>query len=259
MDRAILLDHLEGEVAALLELAAAPVVSLAAVAPGCAPMTGLDVLHHLGRIYTGVRGWVTEGRRPTHWPTGPDDPAAAAAWVGSAAHAMIDTLLPRRAGSPAATWCPYDRTSGFWFRRMAHETAVHRVDVQQALGRPWRLDPDLATDGIAEAIEVWLGIRLAAPPTGTGRTVLLSTHERDWRIRPLADCIDFPTAGPADATVGGDAAAVWAWVWGRSDDSAPVTITGDPTAADELHRLFATATACPPPGVAVALPGRDAV
>lgn len=241
MEREILLDHLEGEVAELLELADTPVRSLSAVAPGCAPMTGLDVLRHVGRIYSGVHRWVADGRRPTDWPTGPEDPAAVAGWLAPAAHAMIDILLPRRPLFPAATWCPYDRTSGFWFRRMAHETLVHRVDVQQALGRTWWVNPDLATDGINEAVELWLGVRLAAPPAGTGRTVLLSTPERDWRIRPLEKYIDFPTGGPAEATVDGDTAAVWAWVWGRSDDSAPVTITGDPSAAAELRQLFATA------------------
>lgn len=240
MEREILLDHLEGEVAELLELAGTK-TGLTAVAPGCAPMTGHDVLRHLGRIYSGVAGWVGEGRRPTDWPTGPDKPGQLADWVAEAAHAMIDVLLPRKAAAPAATWCPYDRTNGFWFRRMAHETLVHRVDLQQALGREWWVDPKLASDGIAEAVELWLGVRLSAPPAGSGRTVLLSTPERDWRIRPLDKYIDFPQGGPAEAIVDGEPAAVWAWVWGRADAAAPVTVSGDVSAADEVRRLFATA------------------
>ncbi len=239
MEREILLDHLEGEVAELVELAGSP--GLTAVAPGCAPMTGHDVLRHLGRLYAGVADWITQGRRGADWPTGPEDPAALAGWVGDRAHALIDVLLPRPARAPAPTWCPHDRTNGFWFRRMAHETLVHRVDLQQALGREWWVDPALAMDGIAEAVEVWLGTRLPGPPGGSGRTVLLSTPERDWRIRPLDRFFDFPTGGPADATVDGDAAAVWAWVWGRSDAAAPVTVSGDADAATELRRLFATA------------------
>lgn len=53
----------------------------------------------------------------------------------------------------------------FWIRRMAHETAVHRVDAAQAVGERWRVDPELAADGVAEALELWLGWapRLAAP------------------------------------------------------------------------------------------------
>jgi uncharacterized protein (TIGR03083 family) len=240
MEREILLDHLEGEVAEVLELATTA-TGLDAVAPGCAPMTGSDVLRHLGRIYSGVTDWVRQGRRSIDWPNGPADPDHLAVWIADAAHRMIDVLLPRPAGAPAATWCPYDRTNGFWFRRMAHETAVHRVDLHQALGREWSVNPELASDGIAEAIELWLGVRLAAPPAGSGRTVLLSTPERDWRIRPLQAYVDFPQGGTADATVDGEPAAVWAWVWGRSDDSVPVSVTGDPTAADEVRRLFATA------------------
>ncbi len=241
MERELLLDHLEGEVAEVIELAGAPTAALATVAPGCAPMTGEDVLRHLGRIYSGVRGWVSDGRRPTDWPTGPADPAELAGWVAAAAHAMIDTLLPRSPRSPAATWCPHDRTTGFWFRRMAHETVVHRVDLQQALGREWRVDPGLATDGIDEAVEVWLGVRLTSAPGGTGRTVLLSTPDRDWRIRSLPTSLDFPQDGTADATVAGDAAAVWAWVWGRADAAVPVTLSGDLGAAEELRGLFGRA------------------
>lgn len=239
MDPAILLDHLEGEVAELLELADIT-TGLTAVAPGCAPMTGSDVLRHLGRIYGGVADWVSRGRRPDDWPDGPAQDSALAPWVAEAAHTMIDTLLPRPARSPAATWCPYDRTSGFWFRRMAHETVVHRVDVQQALGREWWVDPKVALDGIAEAVELWLGVARSAPPAGSGRTVLLSTPQRDWRIRPLATRLDFPQGGTAEATVDGSEAAVWAWVWGRSDASTPVTVSGDPSAAAELRELFAT-------------------
>lgn len=240
MEREILLDHLEGEVAEVLELAGTR-AGLGTVAPGCAPMTGYDVLRHLGRIYSGVTGWITDGRRPADWPTGPEKTKDLSGWLADAAHTMIDVLLPRPARAPAASWCPYDHTNGFWFRRMAHETVVHRVDLLQALGREWWIDPKLAEDGIAEAIEVWLGVRLGTPPPGSGRTVLLSTPERDWRIRPLDRYLDFPQGGTADATVDGEMAAVWAWVWGRADDAAPVTVTGDPTAADEVRRLFATA------------------
>lgn len=238
MEREILLDHLEGEVAELLDSAGAAASDLDAVAPGCAPMTGREVISHVGTVYLGVRQWIVDGRRPVPWPIPPDS-GDLAGWVTAAAHELIDTLLPRKAPAPCATWCPWDRTNGFWFRRMAHETAVHRVDVAQALGRPWSVDPALASDGIEEAIELRLGTALGAEVGGSGRTVVLDTPERDWRIRPTVRYFDFPSAGPADATVAGDTAAVWAWVWGRADTLHPVTISGDTSAAEELRQLFA--------------------
>ena len=36
--------------------------------------------------------------------------------------------------APSWTWWPDDQTAGFWLRRMAQETAVHRVDVELPLG-----------------------------------------------------------------------------------------------------------------------------
>src|SRR3712207_7465665 len=56
------------------------------------------------------------------------------------------TTLFRSAADPAApTWSfTTDRTAGFWVRRQALETAVHRWDAQHAAGEPERIDPALA-------------------------------------------------------------------------------------------------------------------
>ena len=239
MDRETLLDNFEVEVALLVDLAGETTQPLRSVAPACAPMTVEDLFGHLGRIYTGVRSWVLDGRRPDDWPV----PATAASvdWMTAAAHELISVLLPRQARSKCATWCATDRTAGFWFRRMAHETAVHRVDVAQALGAIWNVDDELGTDGIDEAIELWLGTRTGTAVNGSGKTVRLTTDTHHWFLRPLSETVDFPTGGPADATVSGDTAAVWAWVWGRTDAAHPVEISGDAAAAQELRALFARA------------------
>lgn len=35
---------------------------------------------------------------------------------------------------PAGTWYGPDQSVGFWIRRMAHETAIHRIDAEIAAG-----------------------------------------------------------------------------------------------------------------------------
>ena len=49
-------------------------------------------------------------------------------------------------------------TAAFWFRRQAHETAVHRWDAQRA-ATPSSVDPidaTLAADGVDEWLEVFV-------------------------------------------------------------------------------------------------------
>ena len=75
-------------------------------------------------------------------------------------HASLDALLAelreRGPEAPAYTWWPADQTVGFWFRRMAQETAVHRLDVEDGRGTPTPIDPELAVDGIDEVLELFL-------------------------------------------------------------------------------------------------------
>ena len=131
---------------------------------------------------------------------------------------------------------------------MAHETAVHRVDAAQAVGTGWRVDPGLASDGVAEALELWLATRLGTTVGGSGRAVrLMASAETsgvvvDWTVRPLKSIVEFGT-GPSnvDVTVSGTPAALWAWTWGRSDADHPIDIVGDQEAADEVRGLLCRA------------------
>jgi hypothetical protein len=131
---------------------------------------------------------------------------------------------------------------------MAQETAVHRVDAAQAVGERWRVDPELAADGVAEALELWLGTRLGTTVGGSGRAVRLTARDDtgatvvDWTVRPLKTIVEFGR-GPAgaDVTVTGTPAALWAWTWGRSDPGHQVDTVGDQDAADEVRALLGRA------------------
>ena len=53
----------------------------------------------------------------------------------------------------ALTWFGPEQTVGFWIRRMAQETVVHRMDAQLAAGEPVTPAPDdLAIDGVDEVL-----------------------------------------------------------------------------------------------------------
>jgi uncharacterized protein (TIGR03083 family) len=79
----------------------------------------------------------------------PEDPADYPKWLAAGAGPLAATL--REAGPRAPVWSwAGDAGSGWWARRMLHETAVHRADAELALGIEPEFDPGAAADGIAE-------------------------------------------------------------------------------------------------------------
>lgn len=249
VDTAPLLMQLHAEVEQFDQLAAATLPDSAGNSvPACEGMVLGELVRHVGSVHHLITDWVREERRPTVWSSAPEVGEDLAAWARRGSADMLKTLTSRSPAQPCATWSATDRTVGFWIRRMAHETAVHRVDAAQAVGEHWRVDPELAADGVAEALELWLGTRLGTKVGGSGRAVRLmastgaSAAVVDWTIRPLKTIIEFGRgAAGADVTVTGPPAALWAWTWGRSDEEHPVDIVGDQEAADEVRALLGRA------------------
>ncbi len=69
-------------------------------------------------------------------------------------HRWATAIVAARAAEPVPQNSldvgPGDAGSGWWARRMLHETAVHRADAELALGIEPEFDPGAAADGIAE-------------------------------------------------------------------------------------------------------------
>jgi len=59
--------------------------------------------------------------------------------------ALTSKFAARRPEEQACTWYSHDQRVGFWIRRMAKETVIHRVDAELADGEPLAAIPaDLA-------------------------------------------------------------------------------------------------------------------
>ena len=87
---------------------------------------------------------------------------------------------------PVYAFAPEHQRAGFWPRRMAHETTVHRVDAEQAVGLPvGPIEPALAVDGIDEMFSVFVPEFGGDRSPGDGRTVHLhaTDGEGEWLIR----------------------------------------------------------------------------
>jgi predicted lipid carrier protein YhbT len=121
---------------------------------------------------------------------------------------------------------------------MAHETTVHRVDAEQAVGRPVApVPPGLAVDGIDEIFSVFVAALGQGRSPGDGRTVHLhaTDAEGEWLIRFDRGAVTVePGHAKGDAAVRAPAGDLLLWLWGRVPlDGLPVF--GDPAAALALR------------------------
>ena len=223
------LDHLES--AAARFSAALAGGDLAAPVPSCGDWQLLDLAHHLGGIHRWARVAVLEGH-----PNGTSDDAPSSreelvAWFDAGVAALLTTLRETGPDAPCWSFGPKPRTAGFWFRRQAHETAMHARDAEAACGDPGSLPTDLALDGIDEALAMFLPrqVRLGRTVLPGTRVGLVSDEGPTWEIAG-----DGAPAAPA-VTVRGAAEALLLLVWGRiGPDDARVGVTGDRGAVDAV-------------------------
>lgn len=156
MDNDRLLGSLRRDSAALLEAvrAAGPDAKV----PSCPGWTAADLAWHIGEVHEfwgtivadrldGPDAYVQSSRPETF-----DDTVT---FAESTAAALLDALEATDPATPVWTWAS-DKTAGFVLRRMAHETAVHRLDAERTAGRTHVIDGELASDGIDEFLSEFL-------------------------------------------------------------------------------------------------------
>ena len=240
MDRDRFLATLDSDAAALRAAAAR---DLAAAVPTCPGWTVRDAVEHVAEVYEHkVAAIEAGGPRPHPWPP-PEQPGRDPLERFDTAFARLrQALHDTDPAAPSWTWWPPDQTAGFWVRRMAQETAVHRVDVESASGPPAPVDADLAVDGVDEVLLLMLAgdWTTDAQPALTGR-VAVSAGGRTWHVAMTADEVTVADTGEAEATVSGEPSAVLLWLWGRAPDGA-VAISGDAGAARRFRERLALAT-----------------
>lgn len=211
--------------------------------PPCPGMSTGEVVRHLGGVYRMVIGWVRTQERPAAREREPEG-GDLVAWFRDTAEELYDELAGRRPEDPAGTFYPPDQTIGFWWRRMAHETIVHRADIEAGYGPIGPIDPELATDGTDEVLSVYLTQRARpAEVSGVPAIVGVSAGAPLWRVELGKESVTVSRELPsdADAVVMGDPVGVYLWLWGRRGDDA-VRVNGNPDAAATLRAVLATAT-----------------
>ena len=241
MDYATYVEHVrqDGE-----RLAAVASGSLSNEVPSCPGWTASDLVSHVAEVYEHKIACTALGRSPDPWP--PEWPAdrAPLEWLGDAHRRLLEMFAASGPTTPSATWWPPDQTVGFWARRMAHETAVHRIDGELAIGSPTPVDAELAVDGVDEILVIMLAGDWSDEPddAATGQRVAISTGGRTWHVTLEREAVSVTDdGGDVDATLAGDPSDVLLWLWGRAPDEA-VTRSGDEDAIRLLRARLVLAT-----------------
>lgn len=229
--------HLRSD-AARLAAVAAP--RLTEPVPSCPGWDVAALVEHTAMVYQHKIACMRLGRRPAEsdWP--PEVPSGdPVEWLRSSLDELVGELTSRGPDAPSYTWHPSDQTVGFWFRRMAQETAVHRVDGELAAHEVTPIDAALAADGVDELLVAFLsgacggGWADEPVPDASGRRVAVRTGGLSWllTLQPAAVPVRRdPTAADgaaADVTVTGEPHDLLLWLWGGRVSDDVVSVAGD--------------------------------
>jgi uncharacterized protein (TIGR03083 family) len=230
--------------------------ALEAAVPTCPGWTVADLTRHVGTVYLHKSAAMRDGVEPEEgWPPPELADEEPIALLDRAYAELRDEFAGRRPEDPAGSWYPPDQTVGFWGRRMAQETVIHRIDAELGARQPVAPVPDdLAIDGIDELLKVFVAFSVSdwgqfftdILDSSPGRSYTIRTDGAAWRVRtgPGRFTVEDGADETADVTISGPPTDVLRWVWNRTgdDNSTAVTVEGAPEAVDELRRCIVTAT-----------------
>ena len=168
------------------------------------------------------------------------------------AHELLAGALRDTADDvPVWTWAADAQHVGFVRRRQAHEALIHRLDAELTGGVRTALDPDLATDGVDEALRVMFGGLpewAARDELGPIGRVSTSETDRTWLVQICTWSGASPDTGTtydsepglliADTgnptfSITGAAGDIDAWLWSRPT-AKPLERDGDTSMIDVL-------------------------
>jgi uncharacterized protein (TIGR03083 family) len=215
---------------------AAERAGLRATVPSCPGWATADLLWHIGEVHH-FWGGVVQRRASDHREVPePERPADAdlLGWYRQGLERLLSVLAAADPATAVWTWAP-QKDVGFVQRRMAQETAVHRVDAEMAAGAPAPVDPALAIDGVDEFLRLFtMSRREGAAPLGGSVHLHATDAEGEWLVTETGDRLEV-TSGHAkgDAAARGSASDLLLLLW-RRRGPADVEVHGDVAVLERL-------------------------
>lgn len=152
--------------------------------PGCPDWDVAALIRHTGRVHRWA-GWHVRnvaaernGDVPIDYP----DDAGLVDWLAAGGVELLEVLRASDPDAPMWAWGT-DQHARFWSRRQLHETAVHRADVEQALGITPSFPVAVAIDAIDELLDNLPAAVYFSPDVarlvGTGESLHLHATDPD--------------------------------------------------------------------------------
>jgi uncharacterized protein (TIGR03083 family) len=213
--------------------AAAEAAGPDAPVPTCPGWQVRDLLRHTGTVHRWATAFVVLGHT-SYQPDGgePDlDGDELLAWFRNGHASLVAALSTAPAGLECWTFMSAPTPLAFWARRQAHETAVHRIDAESAVGPQLSsLGAEFAADGIDELLRAFHSRSRSRVRTDAPKTLRIrATDTGDvWTSRLSEDAPRTTSGdqGPADCELSGPAELLHPVLWNRLPLSA-VTVVGE--------------------------------
>lgn len=213
--------------------------NLDAQVPTCPEWKVADLVAHTGRVHMWVTGIVDSGGAPPgRLPETPADRPDLLTWYRESHARLLERLAAH--GPDDAAWVfipPAPQKVGWWYRRQAMETAIHRYDAQAAAGDPEPVDAELAAAGVDEFLTEFLPGVMANRPvaglTGTFHLHATDTPGEWWLDFGAENLAARREHAKADTAVRGPAGGLFLWVWNRTTpEEAGLEVFGDGAVVD---------------------------
>jgi uncharacterized protein (TIGR03083 family) len=202
--------------------------------PTCPGWTCERLVGHIGRTHRWTAGWIASTESPPleEAPRGSE----VVAWARDGLDQVVAAIEALDVDSVVDTWLGRQPAT-FWARRMAIETALHRVDAQSAAG-PGAVTPvatDLAVDAVDELFEVVLSFVGTGDLARSGRTIHLHATDDDlpagsageWLVTFGPEGVDLTHEhAKGDVAVRASASDLLLLLWNRRDPEA-LQVFGD--------------------------------
>lgn len=210
--------------------------------PSCPGWDLRRLVTHLGTVHRWATQAAATASPPPSRPGDPGPEVDLGDWLRVGGNALIDVLSDLNPHHP--TWHPFptEQVAGVWPRRMAHETAIHRVDAELATGEAsptaeQAVGAVLASDGIDEYLTVMVpgaaqrrGLQL---PASTLHVHCTDVHG-EWLVWAKGASVTVQREhAKGDVAMRGPASSLLMALWGRHWSDPGIEVLGDAAAGAE--------------------------
>lgn len=198
--------------------------------PYCEGWSLADLVGHVGSVLAMINTVMETGGPPPARPLVPEG-RDLATFYGEELDRLDATFVATDPAHAVWNWSQGPQDAAFWFRRTAHELAIHRWDAEAAVSDCRPFDPAMASDGIDEWFDVYLrrGAGRAIEPVNLGGTVHIhcTDTEGEWWASMVDSELELLREHKkGDVVARGSASDLLLVLW-RRQASSKVEVLGD--------------------------------